>query len=78
MNGIRTESKGIITSPYYDGYSSYSSNLDCEITIERSTNPNTGQYQDIGIDFKDIKIEETSGCTFDYVEIFAVNSNDNK
>ncbi|XP_019353396.2 cubilin [Alligator mississippiensis] len=56
---------GNFTSPGYDGIQNYTSNLNCEWTIENPSHYNSSTY----IFFASFHLEQHQDCQFDYLEL---------
>ncbi|OWK59671.1 Cubilin, partial [Lonchura striata] len=56
---------GNFSSPGYDGIRNYTSNLNCEWTIENPSHYNSSMY----ISFEDFHLEHHQSCQYDYLEL---------
>uniref|UniRef100_A0A8C8BEW9 Cubilin n=1 Tax=Otus sunia TaxID=257818 RepID=A0A8C8BEW9_9STRI len=56
---------GNFSSPGYDGVKNYTSNLNCEWTIENPSHYNSSIY----ISFEDFHLERHQDCQYDYLEL---------
>ncbi|NWX82451.1 CUBN protein, partial [Nothoprocta pentlandii] len=56
---------GNFSSPGYDGVKNYTSNLNCEWTIENPSHYNSSTY----IHFEDFHLEHHQDCQYDYLEL---------
>uniref|UniRef100_A0A8B9N9X7 Cubilin n=1 Tax=Accipiter nisus TaxID=211598 RepID=A0A8B9N9X7_9AVES len=56
---------GNFSSPGYDGVKNYTSNLNCEWTIENPSHYNSSIY----ISFEDFHLEHHQDCQYDYLEL---------
>lgn len=56
---------GNFSSPGYDGVKNYTSNLNCEWTIENPSRYNSSIY----ISFEDFHLEHHQDCQYDYLEL---------